>query len=237
MSPISFTYSFLHPLAITAPHDPVKLQHNPFTWLFFAMYITHYAHRSIIYPLTAPHMSPSSILAASMAFVYNICNGGFGEDMVQFDTGIYRFESTGYINGRSLSVFSDFSDADLRRPTFWIGLTLFFFGLYTNIKADHMVFALRRNRDAKAEASTDPKLRYSIPRGFLFDFISCPNYFGEIVEWIGFALATKSPAAWNFAIFTFANLFPRALSTHKWYKETFGDSYPKDRKAAIPFVL
>jgi len=32
-------------------------------------------------------------------------------------------------------------------------------------------------------------------------------------------------------------MLPRAYNGHKWYKETFGDSYPKERKAVIPFVL
>ena len=33
-----------------------------------------------------------------------------------------------------------------------------------------------------------------------------------------------------------ANLVPRALATHRWYRERFPD-YPQDRKALIPFVL
>ena len=33
---------------------------------------------------------------------------------------------------------------------------------------------------------------------------------GEIVEWIGFAIACDSLSAWAFAFYTFANLAPRA---------------------------
>jgi hypothetical protein len=33
-----------------------------------------------------------------------------------------------------------------------------------------------------------------------------------------------------------ANLAPRALKTHRWYKDTFPD-YPEQRKALIPFVV
>jgi steroid 5-alpha reductase family enzyme len=109
--------------------------------------------------------------------------------------------------------------------------------MYTNIRSDYTVFGLRNNRDKKAEDSKDPKQRYSIPRGFLFDYVSCPAYLGEMIEWVGFAIASGSPAAWCFAFFTFSNLFPRALSTHKWYITTFGDSYPKERRAVIPFLI
>jgi len=39
-----------------------------------------------------------------------------------------------------------------------------------------------------------------------------------------------------FLIWVIANLFPRALSHHKWYKEKFSD-YPKNRKAIIPGII
>lgn len=63
------------------------------------------------------------------------------------------------------------------------------------------------------------------------------NFFGEIVEWTGFAIASQAPVAMAFAYFTFANIGPRALEHHRWYIKTFGDKYPKDRKALIPFIL
>ena len=37
-------------------------------------------------------------------------------------------------------------------------------------------------------------------------------------------------------VWVIANLFPRALSHHKWYKEKFSD-YPKNRKAIIPGII
>jgi len=39
-----------------------------------------------------------------------------------------------------------------------------------------------------------------------------------------------------FFVFTFANLFPRAIRAHKWYRAKFPD-YPKDRKAVVPFIV
>jgi hypothetical protein len=44
--------------------------------------------------------------------------------------------------------------------------------------------------------------------------VSCPNYLGEILEWIGWAIATWSLAGWVFAIWTMANLAPRAFTNH-----------------------
>jgi len=77
---------------------------------------------------------------------------------------------------------------------------------------------------------------YKIPNGGLFRWISCPNYLGEIIEWVGWALATWSLPGMSFALWTAANLIPRAISHHKWYKTKFKD-YPHRRKAIIPGVL
>jgi hypothetical protein len=39
-----------------------------------------------------------------------------------------------------------------------------------------------------------------------------------------------------FLIWVIANLFPRAIAHHKWYKDKF-DDYPKNRKAVIPGII
>jgi steroid 5-alpha reductase family enzyme len=102
---------------------------------------------------------------------------------------------------------------------------LFIAGMGINIKSDNMLFDLRVN------GATD----YKIPRGGLFQWISCPNYLGEILEWWGWALATWSLAGLTFAVWGVANLVPRARANHLWYKENFIE-YPKERKALIPKI-
>lgn len=72
--------------------------------------------------------------------------------------------------------------------------------------------------------------------GGLFEYISAANYFGEVVEWCGYALASWSIQGWAFAVFTFCVLFTRAQQHHKWYHEKFED-YPKFRKIMIPFLV
>ena len=75
-----------------------------------------------------------------------------------------------------------------------------------------------------------------MPKGGLFRYVSCPNHFGEIVEWAGFAVMCWNLPALSFAVWTAGNLIPRSLSHHRWYREHFPD-YPAERKAVIPFVL
>jgi steroid 5-alpha-reductase/3-oxo-5-alpha-steroid 4-dehydrogenase 1 len=94
-----------------------------------------------------------------------------------------------------------------------------------NLESDARLLSLR----APGEAA------YKIPRGGLFAWVSCPNYLGEIAEWVGWALASWSIGGAAFAFYTAANLAPRAASHHAWYRRTFSD-YPAERKALVPFV-
>jgi protein-S-isoprenylcysteine O-methyltransferase Ste14 len=77
---------------------------------------------------------------------------------------------------------------------------------------------------------------YQIPHGLGYRWVSCPNYLGEIIQWIGWAVATWSLAGWIFAIWTMANLVPRAIAHHRWYRATFA-GYPPGRRALIPYLL
>jgi len=108
---------------------------------------------------------------------------------------------------------------------FLLGASLFFTGLLLNVHSDQLLRRLR------APGETE----YKVPFGGGFRYVSAPNYLGEIVEWIGFALAAQTLASWAFAAFTFANLAPRAVANHRWYRERFPD-YPGERRALIPFV-
>jgi isoprenylcysteine carboxyl methyltransferase (ICMT) family protein YpbQ len=121
----------------------------------------------------------------------------------------------GFVDGKSGSMISIFV---------FLGILLFFAGYIINNIADTRLIALRRQGSG-----------YQIPKGWLFNFISCPNHFGEIVEWIGFAIVARNPAALSFAIWTFCNLAPRAKNHHDWYRETFED-YPKERKVVLPYI-
>jgi protein-S-isoprenylcysteine O-methyltransferase Ste14 len=111
-------------------------------------------------------------------------------------------------------------------PRFALGVALFCFGFFINQQSDQILFNLRKPGETG----------YKIPRGGLYRFVSCPNYFGEILEWTGWAVATWSLAGLSFVVWTLANLLPRAIQNHKWYREKFSD-YPRERRALIPFIL
>ena len=90
---------------------------------------------------------------------------------------------------------------------------------------------LRSNR-ARSKIRKNLGKGYGIPNGGFYRWVTCPNYLGEILEWIGWAIACWSLAGCSFAIWVIANLVPRARSNHQWYHEQFKD-YPKKRKILV----
>ncbi len=109
---------------------------------------------------------------------------------------------------------------------FLYGSTLFLAGMFISRASDLALIGLRRRGD----------VGYMLPRGVFFEEISCPNYLGEMLMWIGWAVLTWSRAGLAAAALTVALLIPRAVSHHLWYRRTF-PNYPPNRRAVLPFVL
>ncbi|KAI9208711.1 3-oxo-5-alpha-steroid 4-dehydrogenase-domain-containing protein [Polychytrium aggregatum] len=175
-----------------------------------SLWVVHYFHRSFVYVLRAPSIAPTGVLTVVTAIVYNLANG--------------------YVNGIAIARFGAGSDSEPLPLSFYTGLALFLLGMGINIHSDSILFALRRKKSSTGQ-------RYHIPRGGLFELVSCANYSGEILEWFGWALLNGlSGGPLSFLAFTLANLVPRAVSQHQWYHRTFGSAYPKSRKAVFPFL-
>lgn len=80
--------------------------------------------------------------------------------------------------------------------------------------------------------------KHLIPRGGLFDLVSCPHYFAEILIYISINLIFhgRSTTWWMICCFVAINQIIAGLFSHHWYLQTFKD-YPKQRRAVIPFLL
>jgi protein-S-isoprenylcysteine O-methyltransferase Ste14 len=171
------------------------------------MWQFHYVYRTFIYPLRLPRSAKRMpVSVVAMALLFNGVNA--------------------YINARWISQLGTYTEAWFSSPAFVIGATLFLAGWAINQHADLILLRLRGPGENA----------YKIPRGGLYGKISCPNYFGEMLQWSGWAIATWSTAGLAFAVFSMANLLPRAIANHRWYQREFSD-YPPQRKAVIPFLL
>ena len=131
----------------------------------------------------------------------------------------------GFTNGYFLGYLAQYDFNYVYSIQFIVGLFVLITGVFINVKSDNILIGIKKKYND-----------YQIPNGFMYKYISCPNYFGEIIEWFGFYIMTASAPALIFVFWTMCNLIPRAISNHKWYINKFSD-YPKERKAIIPFLI
>lgn len=76
-----------------------------------------------------------------------------------------------------------------------------------------------------------------IPYGGGFRWVSCPNYFFEMVAWSAVTVLTMSFATLLFTVVSTVQMTLWAIKKHKAYRREFKDTYPKDRRIMYPFVF
>ena len=150
--------------------------------IFLAMWWFHYINRAFVFPFRLPaNAKPMPVLVCALAIAFNVLNA--------------------VVNAGWIGHVGHYDSAWLLDPRFLGGAALFFVGFTINHRADMRLLALRKA----------PGSGYQIPHGGLHEWVSSPNYLGEILEWFGWALATWSLSGLAFALYTVANLAPRAL--------------------------
>ena len=149
---------------------------------------------------------PAGIM--TMGIVFNLLNG--------YIQGMWIF----YLAPENM-----YSVQWLTTPQFIIGTLMFFSGMWINWRSDYIVRHLRKPGDTN----------HYLPKGGMFNYVTSANYFGELVEWCGFAILTWSASGALFAWWTFANLVPRANTIWHKYKTMFGKEVG-NRKRIIPFI-
>ena len=178
-------------------------------FLAFLLFELHYFQRSFIFPLMMKGQSQMPVAIMLMGVIFNVING------LVIGTSLFTLPPSAYNDGA----------AYLTHPTAIAGIAIFFSGMGINLHSDHVIRHLRKPGDN----------RHYLPQKGFYRYVTSANYFGELVEWTGFALFTTIPAAWLFVIWTAANLVPRAAAIHKRYREEFGAAVGT-RKRVIPFI-
>lgn len=176
--------------------------------LFFLFFELHYLQRAFIFPLLIKGKSKMPAGIMTMGIIFNILNGCM--------QGIWIF----YLAPESM-----YTTEWLSSIQFITGTILFFLGMGINWQSDYIVRHLRKPGDTA----------HYLPKGGMFNYVTSANYFGELIEWCGFAILTWSASGAVFAWWTFANLVPRANTIYHKYKATFGNEVGK-RKRIIPYI-
>jgi 3-oxo-5-alpha-steroid 4-dehydrogenase 1 len=178
--------------------------------VFLLLFELHYFHRAFVFPWLMRGRSKMPLSIIGTAVLFNTLNA--------------------YMQGGWLFYVSpvDYYSADwLTSLPFLAGTALFLFGMGVNIHSDRIIRNLRKPGDTA----------HYLPRGGMFRWVTSANYFGELVEWTGFAILTWSFSGLVFFICTFANLVPRANALYKRYKVEFGDIIERKKlKRVFPFI-
>jgi len=178
---------------------------------FLFLFELHYFHRSFVFPLRLRGNSVMPLSIIVMGMTFNVLNA-----LMQ---GGWIF----YLSP------ADYYPADwLTDPRFIIGFLIFISGMFVNIQSDDIIRNLRKEGDTQ----------HYLPKQGMFRYVTSANYFGEFIEWVGFAILTWSWAGAVFALWTFANLAPRASRIYDKYKVDFAEELDtKKTKRIIPFIF
>lgn len=181
----------------------------PVRFVFFLLFELHYLQRAFIFPFLLKGKSRMPLAIMLMGITFNLLNGFMQGEWI-FYLAPFGYEDNGWF----------------ATPPFIIGTALFFTGMAINLHSDYIIRHLRKPGDTN----------HYLPDKGMYRYVTSANYFGEIVEWLGFALLTCSPAALVFAWWTFANLVPRANAIWHTYREEFGIEAVGKKKRIFPFI-
>lgn len=178
--------------------------------VFLILFEMHYFQRSFIFPLRLKGSSRMPLAIVLLGTVFNSLNA-----LMQ---GGWLFR---------LAPADMYTVEWLTTPQFIVGTVIFLAGMAINQHSDHVIRQLRQPGDTN----------HYLPTKGLYRYVTSANYFGEFVEWCGFALLTFSWSGVVFALWTFANLAPRAWRIYKRYEEEFPvEMAATPHKCMIPFI-
>lgn len=173
-------------------------------------YIGHYVQRTFVFPLLLKGKGKMPVLIVLMGMFFNTVNAFL------IASWVFYLSPENYYTANWLFDFR-----------FLSGVILFALGMWTNLSSDAYIRSLRKNGDSK----------HYFPQNGAYKYVTSANYFGEILEWIGFAILSWSLPGVFFVLWTMANLVPRAHAIHKKYREEFPDEFAKTNpKRVFPFI-
>ncbi|KAE8773636.1 Trans-2,3-enoyl-CoA reductase [Hordeum vulgare] len=139
--------------------------------------------------------------------------------------------SSSYLLSAITMIYAQHLAVGLPDPTtdlLYPGVLLFTVGIAGNFYHHYLLSQLRKGGD-------DDK-GYKIPKGGLFEFVTCPHYLFEIIGFFGFAMISQTVYALAMASGTAAYLIGRSFATRRWYESKF-EEFPTTIKALIPYIL
>ncbi|KAE9391975.1 hypothetical protein BT96DRAFT_959439 [Gymnopus androsaceus JB14] len=250
VSPVLFTYSFLtSPLSCG---EPVSLQPSIYQYILAGAYLVHYANRALVSPLRTPSRSKSHAIVTLAGISFNVLNGSLIGTYLSSPAACAYLSAPrpSFYIGLSLwalgfagNVIHDEILLDIRRKTkskpdgktaqsehyaIPYGL-LYKYISYPNYFCEWFEwfgFALAASPAPFDSAFIGSAMSVILSPSALLAFLRAPSSF----------FAPRFTPPWIFLLNEIVLMLPRAYKGHLWYKEKFGESYPKERKVIVPFL-
>ena len=264
VSPLAFLFTtYLHPFSPTPLPLPSfrTLDISP-QFILITLYLAHYLNRALISPLRTPSRSSSHLAVVSAAAAFNAPNGFLlASFLTSASTASFlngAMSSTRFWTGIALwaagfagNVYHDEILLNIRRKAIAKGKARELDGDAKRAQQPH--YAIPHGGLYSFISYPNYLCEWVEWFGFalaaspLPDFVLLPSatallaavgsaQFAEAGRLLVPFVDSVSPP-WVFLFVEITTMVPRAVRGHRWYHNRFKDSYPRERRAVIPWLL
>ncbi|KAH9974173.1 hypothetical protein BGW80DRAFT_1458713 [Lactifluus volemus] len=259
VSPFFFLFTaYLHPFS----HAPLPTQPQS---ILTALYLLHYLNRALISPLRTPYRAKSHIVVVLSGMTFNALNGfllaafltSSSSSTASFliarphtlfpDASVWASRSgpSAIAKGKAKQLHDDDDDEQQqdgsgggqkrRARQVVVHYAIPHGGLYTFVSFPNYLCEWVEWFGFALAASPIPDFAL-LPSANALLAAAASAQVSEVARLL-FPFVDSISPPWLFFILEVVTMTPRALRGHRWYHERFRDSYPRDRRAIVPWLL
>jgi len=263
VSPLVFLITtYLHPFSATHLPFPSLARGASPQFILVVLYLIHYLNRALLSPLRTPSRSRSHLAVVSAGIIFNVPNGFLlASFLTSASTASYltgAFTSTRFWAGIALwavgfagNVYHDEILLNIRRKAIAKGKARELDGDEKKTQRPHYAIP----HGGMYSLISFPNyfcewiewIGFALAAGPLPSFTLLPSatallavvgsaQFAEAARLLVPFVDSMNPP-WVFLLVEITAMVPRAVRGHRWYHERFKDSYPRERRAVIPWLL
>jgi len=259
--------TYLHPFSPTPlPLPSLALDISP-QFILVALYLVHYLNRALISPLRSPSRSNSHLAVVGAAIAFNAPNGfllaafltsastasylqgalssarfwagialwaaGFAGN-VYHDEILLNIRRKAIAKGKARELLDD-ADDDTKKKAQRPHYAIPHGGLYSLISFPNYFCEWVEWFGFALAAGPFPNFAL-LPSAMALLAAARSAQFAEAGQLFVPFVDSASPP-WLFLFVEIITMVPRAVRAHRWYHERFKESYPRERRAVIPWLL
>ncbi|KIK63940.1 hypothetical protein GYMLUDRAFT_71406 [Collybiopsis luxurians FD-317 M1] len=260
-SPIMFIICFLtSPLSRA---EPVSFGPSRAQYTLAAAYLVHYANRAIISPVRTPSRSKSHIIVPLAGITFNVLNGSLVGTYLSSPAAFAYLSSARpsfylglgiWATGLAGNIIHDEILMNIRRKAkskadgktaktkntsehyaIPYGL-LYKYISFPNYFCEWIEWAGFALAASPLPFVTSPNSSVFANIALTMRSLISPSAIADVIRAPSSLFAPRLTPPWIFLLNEIVLMLPRAYRGHQWYKQKFGESYPKERRVVVPFI-